>query len=308
MPVRVHGGVFNDQMITGSLRHFVIEGADFSGAVDANGQPVPGSAAEIIFINIADAGQITIMNPNQYNISFALEINRSRWDGPSLTQMVQSLGGDVGIDHIDCAVCTVTEVPYIWDLGAGPATAFLALSDVPHTYAGAAGYAVTVNPGQTGLIFTPITTPNTFSTVAVALQPTITATANDTLTFIAGTNITLTTNALAKSVRIDASGGAASNDYIPIPSGTNMLIGQRYFVTSAGTITLPALGGSNTPGQSVTITKLVSITVFVDVGNPSDEINTDLGSTDTIEFDATQELVFVVSGNNDWELQVGSDN
>src|ERR1017187_7373524 len=101
MVTRVNGGVFNDQMVTGSLRHFVLEGADFSGAVNSFGQPVPGSTAEIIFTNISEDGFIDIMNPNQYNLSFALEINRSRWDGPSLTMRVQSLGTDVGVDHID---------------------------------------------------------------------------------------------------------------------------------------------------------------------------------------------------------------
>jgi hypothetical protein len=153
MVQRTNGGVFDDQMITGSLHHFVIEGADFSGAINQYGKPVPGSAAEIIFTNISEEGFIDIMNPNSDNISFALESNRSDWDSASLTAMVQSLGTDVGVDHIDCSVCTVTEVPYIWNLGSG-ATSFLDLSDTPSTYAGAANKQVTVNSTETGLIFT----------------------------------------------------------------------------------------------------------------------------------------------------------
>ncbi len=307
MPIRTNGGVFNDQMITGSLRHFVCEGADFSGAINAFGQPVPFSAAEIIFSNISEDGFIDIMNPNQYNLSFALEINRSSWDGPSLTAMVQSLGNDVGVDHIDCSVCTVTEVPYIWDVGAG-ATSFLDLSDVPHTYAGASGYAVTVNVGETGLVFTPIAPADTFSTIEVSGQPTITASDSDTLTFVAGSNIVVTTNALAKSIRIDASGGGSS-DYLPVAAGTALAIGTKYFVTTAGTVTLPAATGSGySAGQSVIITKPVGITIFIDIGDISDIIATDLGQTDSIEFDATQEVIFVFDGTSTWNLQIGATN
>jgi hypothetical protein len=305
MVVRVNGGVFNDQMITGSLRHFVCEGADFSGAINQFGQPVPNSAAEIIFTNISEDGFIDIMNPNQYNLSFALEINRSRWDGPSLTAMVRSLGSDVGVDHLDLTACTVTEVPYIWDLGGG-ATSFLQLSDVPHTYAGAAGYAVTVNPGETGLIFTPIAVPNAFSTIAVQAQPTITATGSDTLTFVAGSNISITTNATGKTVRIDSTGGGSS-DYLPVPPGTALSISTRYYVTSSGTVTLPPVTGSGySAGQSVIITKPNGATVFVNIGSLSDIIQTDLGSTDSVEFDATQEVIFVFNGISTWDLQIGS--
>jgi len=305
MPIRTSGGVFNDQMLTGSLSHYVVCGADFSGAVNSFGQPVPHSAAEIIFNKIEAGAYVNIMNPNECNLSFALEEDRSIWDEASLTAMIQALGPDVGVDHVDCTVCVCTRVPYIWGCGDG-AESFLDLTDTPDTYAGSAGYVVTVNPTEDGLIFLPASAgSNAFSFVAVPTQPTITAVGSDTLTIIPGSNIVITTNAFTKEVTINST-ASGSNDYIPVPGGTALSISQKYFVTSAGTVTLPALTGANTPGQSVTITKLVGITVLVDVGNPSDEINTDLGSTDQIEFDATQELVFIVSGNNDWELQIGS--
>ena len=73
MPIRINGGVFDQEILTGSLSHWVICGADFSGAINASGQPVPNSAAEIIFINIEASGTINIMNPNNCNLSFALE-------------------------------------------------------------------------------------------------------------------------------------------------------------------------------------------------------------------------------------------
>ena len=308
MPVRTNGGVFDEQMLTGSLRHFVLEGADFSGAVNQFGQPVPFSAAEIIFTNISRFGYINIMNPNEYNLSFALEINRSDWDGPTITAMVRSLGDDVGTDHVDCTVCTCREVPYIWDLGSGPpaATSFLQLTDTPNTYAGAAGYVVTVNPGETGLIFTPAPSGNSFSHVAVPSQPTINAGPNDTLTIVPGNNVFITTNALAKTVTINSTAGT---DYIPVPPGTALTYSTRYFVTASGTVTLPPATGSGKPaGTSVIIAKPVASIVFVNVNSNADIIATDLGNTDSVEFDATQEIIMVFDGTSTWNLQIGSVN
>ena len=318
MVQRTNGGVFNEQMLTGSLRHFVLEGADFSGAVNQFGQPVPFSAAEIIFTNISRFGYINIMNPNQYNLSFALEINRSDWDGPSITAMVRSLGNDVGTDHVDCSVCTCTEVPYIWDLGGGGGvTSFLQLSDVPHTYAGAAGYVVTVNPTETGLIFTPAPSGNSFSHVAVPTQPTINAGPNDTLTFLPGSNVVLTTNATTKSVTINSTAGV---DYVPVPSGTMLNFSTKYFVTGPfpvspaplAFVTLPlGTGSGRAAGTSVVIAKPADgvgpISLLVNTQG-LDIINTDIGTTNSVEFDATQEIILVFDGVSTWNLQIGSVN
>lgn len=304
MPVKVNGGVFNDQTVTGSMKHFVLEGADFSGAIDSFGQPVSGSAAEIIFTRISIDGFIDIMNPNQYNISFALETGRTDWDASELTIMVQSLGTNVGVDHIDCTVCTVTEVPYIWNLGGG-ATSFTALSDVPSSYSGAANYLVTVNPGETGLIFTPSVTPNTFSTIAVPTQTSVSASGSDVLTLASGSNVFITTNPLTKTVTISVPD--ALTDYIPVLAGSLLTIGSAYFITSSGTVTLPILTGSGcTIGQSISITKMVGETVIITVGAITDIISTDLGPTDSIEVDATEEIVLVCDGVSTWHLQIGA--
>src|SRR5271165_4718145 len=99
MPSRINGGVFDQQVLTGSLAHFVVCGADFSGAYNpVTEQPVPGSAAEIILQNITKSAYVEIMNPNEVNLSFALDARRSAWDEVSLTIMVQSLGANVGVD------------------------------------------------------------------------------------------------------------------------------------------------------------------------------------------------------------------
>jgi len=303
MPIRTSGGVFDEQVLTGSLAHYVICGADFSGAINGFGQPVPFSAAEIIFTKISEGAYIDIMNPNNCNLSFALEAGRSVWNDASLTAMVQSLGPDVGVDHIDCSVCTVTQVPYVWSCGTGVDT-FLQLLDTPDSYAGAAGLAVTVNMAETGLIFTPAAASNAFAVIEVPAEPTVTAIGSDTLTILPGTNIVITTNALARSVTINATGGA---DYVPVPAGTALGISTKYYITTAGIVTLPPLTGfAYVAGKSVTVTKPVGITVFINVGDIADVIATDLGSTDSIEFDATQECIFVNNASAVWDLQIGS--
>lgn len=303
MPVRQSGGVFDEQVLTGSLSHWVVCGADFSGAINSFGQPVPGSAAEIIFVNISESAYINIMNPNDCNLSFALEEGRSTWDEISLTQMVQSLGTDVGVDHINCAVCTVKRVPYIWGCDMG-AESFLDLTDTPDSYAGAAGYVVTVNPGETGLIFTPATASNAFAFVASPTQPTIPAVGSDTLTLIAGTNMVITTNALLKTVTFDATGGG-SGLYIPVPPATALLPDTRYYVTSSGAVTLPLGTGTLTAGTFVKVTKKPGDTIFINAIG-ADDISTDLGNDTSIEFDATQECVFIFDGTSSWDLQIGS--
>jgi hypothetical protein len=303
MPVRQSGGVFDEQVLTGSLSHWVVCGADFSGAINSFGQPVPGSAAEIIFVNISESAYINIMNPNECNLSFALEEGRSTWDEISLTAMVQSLGTDVGTDHIDCSVCTVKRVPYIWGCDNG-AESFLDLTDTPDSYAGYAGYVVTVNPAEDGLIFTPATASNAFAFVASPSQPTIPAVGSDTLTLIAGTNMVITTNALLKTVTFDATGGG-SGLYIPVPPATALLADTRYYVTSSGTVTLPLGTGSLTAGTFVKVTKKPGDTVFINAIG-ADDISTDLGNDTSIEFDATQECVFIFDGTSTWDLQIGS--
>jgi hypothetical protein len=319
MPIRTNGGVFSQQMLTGSLVHYVVCGADFSGAINSFGQPVPFSCAEIIFNRIESGAYIDIMNPNSLNLSFALEADRSIWNEASLQIMIRSLGTNVGVDHINCSVLTVKEVPYIWSCCPGDES-FLDLTDTPLTYAGAAGYVVTVNPTETGLIFTPGgggTGGNTFSTINVPTQPSITAVGNDTLTFIAGSNVSITTNSLAKSITINSTGGS-STDYIPVPSGTTLTFSNRYFVTGPypvlpaplAFVTLPlGTGSGRSAGTSIIIAKPANASAVISLlvnTQGADLIATDLGSTNSVEFDATQEIILVFDGVSTWNLQIGT--
>lgn len=44
MPIRVNGGVYTDQTLTGSLTHYLLLGADFSNGI-SDKSPISGSAA-----------------------------------------------------------------------------------------------------------------------------------------------------------------------------------------------------------------------------------------------------------------------
>jgi hypothetical protein len=305
MPIRTNGGVFNQQVLTGSLSHWVICGANFNGAINQYGKPVLGSAAEIIFENIEEGATVNIMNPNSDNLSFALEEGRSTWDEISLTIMVQSLGNDVGVDHVDCTVCTVKRVPYIWGYGASGTTSFLDLTDTPDTYAGAQNYVVTVNSTASGLVFTPIgITSNAFSFIDVPSQPTITATGSDTLTILPGENIYITTDAISKSVVINSTN---ITDYIATTPGSFLGFSKKYYVTSPGTVYLPNGTLSTAPiGTAVIVTKSTLETVFINTTGTSDIIATDLGNTNSIQLDVTEECVFIFDGISTWQLQIGS--
>lgn len=91
-------------------------------------------------------------------------------------------------------------------------------------------------------IVAPATT-NSFATIAVAGQSNVAAdSSSDTLTFIAGTNVTLTTNASTDSITINstASGGSESNSFATIA-----VAGQNSVVADSSTDTLTLAAGSN---------------------------------------------------------------
>jgi hypothetical protein len=101
---------------------------------------------------------------------------------------------------------------------------------------------------------------DSFATIAVAGQSSVVAdSATDTLTLVAGTNITITTDASTDTVTIAATGGAAGNNFETIAvAGQNSVVAD----SSSDTLTLAAGTGisitTNNSTDTVTITSTVS--------------------------------------------------
>ena len=90
-------------------------------------------------------------------------------------------------------------------------------------------------------------TSNSFGTIAVSGQSNVVAdSATDTLTLIAGTNVTITTNATTDSITINASGGGGFATTSTLVNGTSTVT-----LSSTGTLTLPVSGDIVRNGVSV---------------------------------------------------------
>ena len=103
------------------------------------------------------------------------------------------------------------------------------------------GISLTPDAGTDAVtIASTVTAPNTFGTIAVATQSSVVAdSTTDTLTLVAGTNITLTTDAGTDSITIAASGGGGNN------FGTIAVATQSNVVADASndTLTFAVAGG-----------------------------------------------------------------
>lgn len=118
-------------------------------------------------------------------------------------------------------------------------------------------------------------TANNFGTISVDGQDNIVADTNsDTLTVVAGTNITIETDATADSITIHAAAGASTNSF-----NTISVSGQSNVVADSATDTLTLVAGSgisittNAGSDSVTIINSAIINNFSDT---ADAITADL--------------------------------
>jgi hypothetical protein len=100
-----------------------------------------------------------------------------------------------------------------------------------------------------------------FSTLAVSGQSNVVAdSASDTLTLVAGTNVTITTDAATDSITINATGGGSSA-FNAITSGTNttaaMVVGTGGSLAATGSGTIVA---TSTTGNAATVTTNANLT------------------------------------------------
>jgi plastocyanin len=115
---------------------------------------------------------------------------------------------------------------------------------------------------------------NTFSTISVAGQSNVVAdSATDSLTLVAGTNVTITTDASTDTITISASAGASTNSFQTIA-----VDGQSNVVADSTTDTLTLVAGSgisittNASTDTVTINSTVSsgATAFTGLSDRAD--------------------------------------
>lgn len=159
---------------------------------------------------------------------------------------------------------------------------------------------------------------NSFSTVAVDGQSNVVASSpTDTLTFVAGSNITLTTNATNDSITINstASGGAASNTFATIA-----VAGQNSVIADSTNDTLTVVAGNNitittdSSTDSITIaaasssgaTNLTELTDASSAGLTVDEIYLPAITTLTVTNSGASAYLFdQYSGNNPTIYAIG---
>jgi hypothetical protein len=98
---------------------------------------------------------------------------------------------------------------------------------------------------------------NSFSTIAVAGQSNVVADSSlDTLTLVAGSNITITTNAATDTITISAAGGGGGGS--TSPGGSNTQVQFNSSGSFAGSANLTFDGTNLTVGGTVTATTLTS--------------------------------------------------
>lgn len=268
MAIRVKGGVFNDQVLTGELTHYRVLGADFSGAysdgthnipngsgpgisyVVPAGKPIPGSAAEVILTQLEIKATVVIMNPDVSGcgLHFAIENSDNDWiSALEIEFMIQSLGSSVGVDDVDCIPCNVEIVPYLLgDPCSVCSSTFLELTDTPLSYTGESGKLATVNATEDGLIFTSVTGAGLVDSVFGRIGD-VTAEAGDYAAFYATTLQGIKADSALQPGQVN-NVSELINDAVYLTAATGLQVGDPVssLANDAGYLTL-----SNVPVNSV---------------------------------------------------------
>lgn len=132
---------------------------------------------------------------------------------------------------------------------------------------------------------------NTFSTIAISGQGNIVAdSTSDTLTLVAGSNITLTSNTTSDSITIDAAGGGSSANTF----GTIAISGQPNIVADNTTDTLTLVAGSNIVLTANSVSDEITISASGSGGSNSVNLN----SVDAAVIDVAADSVAFIDADD----------
>jgi len=132
-----------------------------------------------------------------------------------------------------------------------------------------------------------------FRTIAVAGQSNVVAdTASDTLTLVAGDNITITTNATTDSITITGvAGGASSNSF-----NTIVIAGQSSVVADSTTDTLTLVAGTGISLTTDAASDTITITNSVSAPNSFSNIN--VPGSGIVQADSSSDTLTINAGTN----------
>jgi hypothetical protein len=127
--------------------------------------------------------------------------------------------------------------------------------------------------------------PNSFSTISVAGQSNVVADSTaDTLTLVAGTNVTITTNATTDTITISASGsgGTASNSF-----STIAVAGQSSVLADSATDTLTLVAGTNVTITTNATTDTVTVSAASSLDGLTDVAITTPSTGQVLKYNGT---------------------
>lgn len=216
----------------------------------------------------------------------------------STGQVIQDTGENLIFDGTNLilngspVVTASTETKTEFFIAADDSTIRLVRNQESVKFIGGTGITTTSDVDGNITITNTSTDQNIFSTISVAGQDNITAdTTSDTLTFAAGSNITLTNDALSNTVTIAAAGGGiASNTFETIA-----VSGQSDVVADNSTDTLTLVAGSG-----IVITTDAdnnSITVASSAATP-DLFQTVEGDNGSVTADSPTETLTIAGGTD----------
>ena len=197
-------------------------------------------------------------------------------------------GTGMSVNSASGAVTVSNNYNYIWRVAADDSTQRAINNGETVRFVGAGG--VTTATDAEGTVTITGSGANTFGTIAVAGQTSVAAdSTTDTLTLVAGSNITITTNATTDTITIAGTGGGSASDSF----ATIAVAGQTSVVADSATDTLTLVAGSNITLTTDATTDTITIASAGGSASNSFETIVVAGQSSVVADSATDSLTLV---------------